>query len=112
MQLEHRKLLRDIESAAKLIQEFTAGKSFDFYKNDSLLRSGVERQFEIIGEALNRLCRMDSSFASPIESYRQLIAFRNVLIHGYDLIDDLVVWDAVVQKLPKLMLDLARLLSE
>jgi uncharacterized protein with HEPN domain len=55
---------------------------------------------------------MDSSFASPIESYRQLIAFRNVLIHGYDLIDDLVVWDAVVQKLPKLMLDLARLLSE
>jgi uncharacterized protein with HEPN domain len=112
MQLEYRKLLQDVETAGKLIQEFTVGKTIDEYRKDFLVRSGVERQFEIIGEALNRLSKMDSPFASRIEEYRRLIAFRNVLIHGYDLIDDFVVWDAVKQKLPKLMLDLARLLAE
>ena len=102
MRLESLKLLQDVAQAARLIRQFTADRTHQDYAADALLRSGVERQFEVIGEALNRLGRIDAATASRIGDYRQIIAFRNVLIHGYDVIDDRVVWDAVENKLPLL----------
>ena len=72
----------------------------------------MERQFEIIGEALNRLAKADPAAASRIGDYQQIIAFRNVLIHGYDIIDDQVVWEAVQGNLPTLQDKVQALLDQ
>ncbi len=109
MQLEARKYVFDIERAARAIASFTAGKALDDYLADPLLRSGVERQFEIAGEAVNKLAKISLETARTITDYRKLIAFRNVLIHGYAEVDDRLVWDLVQSKLPQLLTDLETL---
>ena len=112
MRLESKKLIEDMRQGAALIIEFTTGKSFDDYAKDKLLKSGVQRQFEIIGEALNRLSKGDPATAARITERRQIISFRNVLIHGYDIVDDLVVWDVVCKKLPILLDEVRAILAE
>jgi len=77
-----------------------------------MLRSAVERQFEIIGEALAQLVRLDEALASRISEYRRIIAFRNILIHGYAEVDHRIVWDIVESKLPRLRREVAALLEE
>jgi uncharacterized protein with HEPN domain len=69
---------------------------------DPLLRSAIERQFEIIGEALSQLSRIDPATASAISEHRRIIAFRNILIHGYAEIDHRLVWGMLEGKLPEL----------
>lgn len=111
MQLEAKKLLEDIRQACEHILDFTEGKELRDYANDTLLRSGVERQFEIIGEALNRLAKAEPDVANQIRHYRRVISFRNILIHGYDVIEDLVVWDVITRDLPALYEQVRNLLS-
>jgi len=72
----------------------------------------VERQFEIIGEALAQLARLDAALAAKIPELREIIAFRNVLIHGYAAIDRARVWRVVEENLPQLRAALAELLGE
>jgi uncharacterized protein with HEPN domain len=91
MQLQARKLVYDVSQAAALIVRFVVGKQFDDYAGDPMLRSAVERQFEIIGEALNRLKETDPGLLARITDYQRIIAFRNVLAHGYDVISDEIV---------------------
>jgi uncharacterized protein with HEPN domain len=112
MRLEAKKFLFDVENAAKLIVQFTRGRSFTDYTGDPMLRSAVERQFEIMGEALNKLSKIDPAAAARVEDHRRIIAFRNVLIHGYDSIGDDVVWGIVETKLPELLRRLEELLRE
>ncbi len=112
MQLEIKKHLEDIRQAAELTLEFTHGKNFDHYSGDPLLRAAVERQFEIIGEALNRLARADEKVTARITDHRRIIAFRNILIHGYDMIDHRVVWDVITNHLPKLIEEVRSLLKD
>ena len=80
--------------------------------SDVLLRSAVERQLEIIGEALNRLSRTDPPVAQRITDTPRIIAFRNVLIHGYSEIDDGVVWDVINTNLPILREEVEALLRQ
>jgi uncharacterized protein with HEPN domain len=81
------KLLEDIHDAAAFIRKVTADKSLNQYRADRLLRQAVERNFEILGEAVSRLARSDPATAARIGDHPQIIAFRNILIHGYDLVD-------------------------
>jgi uncharacterized protein with HEPN domain len=104
------KLLWDMREAALRIERFAAGKSYQDYLNDELLRSGIERQFEIIGEAMTRLVKADPTTAAKITDYRKIAGFRNALIHGYDHIDHEIAWGVVINKLPLLREELQKLL--
>jgi uncharacterized protein with HEPN domain len=111
MRLEAKKCLEDVRQAAELILQFTAGKSFADYDGDVLLRSAVERQFEIIGEAINRLSKIDNAVVTGLPDTPRIVAFRNILIHGYDVIDNHVVWDVVQNNLVPLQTQVKSLLS-
>lgn len=111
MPLDAKKYLYDIQRAAALLTEFTGGKEFDEYARDPMLRAAVERQFEVIGEALARLARLDQTLAERINEYERIIAFRNILIHGYAEVDDRLVWDIVQAKFPRLVHDVDALLT-
>ena len=105
------KLLWDAQQAVLKIDRFTDGKSFDQYIADDLLRSGVERQFEIVGEALKHFSRLDPELSLSISDLPRIVAFRNVLIHGYATVDDQVVWGVVEANIASLSNDLAKLLG-
>jgi uncharacterized protein with HEPN domain len=110
--LEVRKYLYDIRQACELLHEFTAGKTLADYAAHAMLRAAVERQFEIIGEALNQMFRRDVSLAVRISDHQRIIAFRNRLIHGYADIDHEVVWGILEANLPTLRQEVEALLSE
>ena len=112
MRLETRKYLYDIQRAAALLREFTNGKTFADYESDAILRSAVERQFEIIGEAVTQLARSDEPTAGRITHHQRIIAFRNVLIHGYVDVDDRLVWDVLETHLPTLAQEVEALLED
>ncbi|MBC8050671.1 MAG: DUF86 domain-containing protein [Chitinophagales bacterium] len=88
------------------IQRFSAGKSFDDYSRDLMRRSPVERQFEIIGEALKRLTKVDADLAARFSERRTIIGFRNFIAQGYDMVDDSIVWEAAQERLPSLLAEL------
>ena len=111
MKLEARKYLHDIERAATLIEQFVAGKGPADYAEDAMLRSAVERQFEVIGEAVGQLARADESIVERIGDYQQIIAFRNILIHGYADVDDRLVWSVVETRLQRLIAEVRGLLA-
>jgi uncharacterized protein with HEPN domain len=106
------KELHDILEAASNIRRFLSGKKYEDYAQDELLRSAVERKFEIIGEALNRIGKADPSVLSEIREHRSIISFRNILIHGYNSIDNRIVWGIVEEDLDNLNQDVTRLLKE
>ncbi|MGH9364927.1 MAG: HepT-like ribonuclease domain-containing protein [Thermoanaerobaculia bacterium] len=112
MQLEAKKYVYDVRRAVALLTEFTAGKQFADYRRDAMLRAAVEREFEVIGEALARLAKLDKEHAERISEYERIIAFRNILIHGYADVDDRLVWDVVETKLPVLRREIEALLGE
>lgn len=106
------KLLYDVQLAAEAIGDFCAGKAEADYLSHLMLRSAVERQYEIIGEALNRLRKLSPGTADRISECHRIIGFRNVLAHGYDVVDDRISWDIVQNKLPLLQVEIAALIQE
>jgi len=112
MQDSAKKYLFDIQAACRLIQQFTQGKTLEIYQADPLLRSGVERQFITIGEALNQLLRLEPGLSGSITAHRRIIAFRNYLIHGYPDISDDIVWGIIETNFPTLQEEVNRLLEQ
>lgn len=104
--------LHDIREASTAIFRFVDGKTFEDYQGDELLRSGVERKFEIIGEALNRINRDEPGLLSKIGEHRSIISFRNLLAHGYDSIDDRIVWGIIEEDLGTLLENVKNLIEE
>jgi len=112
MERDPRAYLWDAKKSADAIAEFVRGRTFDDYAANSMLRSAVERQFEIIGEALRRLEKAAPDVALRLPERSQAIAFRNILIHGYHSIDDGIIWRTVHESLPALRARVAPLLDE
>ena len=112
MRLEAKKYLYDIQRAVELLRAFTSGRTLADYEGDAMLRSAVERQLAIIGEAMTKLASIDGSTAGRISHHERIIAFRNVLIHGYAVVDDRLVWDVLMANLPTLSREADALLAE
>ncbi|MBN1932649.1 MAG: DUF86 domain-containing protein [Desulfobacterales bacterium] len=89
-----------MREAAEDIENFIQDTDFRAFKSSRLLQAAVERKFEIIGEALNRIKSIDSEFVENITDYRRIISFRNIIAHGYVIIECEVVWAAVKNHLP------------
>ena len=104
-------LFFDMQHAALGIASFVDGKTLDDLTNDLLLRSAVERQFEIIGEAMTRLRKLEPEMAERVTEYQGIVSFRNVLIHGYDTVDTKITWRIIQEKLPILLKELDDLLK-
>ena len=102
MNTHAKKLLLDVLESGKSIRGWSEGKTFRDYESNRQFRRAVEREFEIIGEALNRIDRLDPPTAARISELRRIVDFRNRIIHGYDTVDDAVVWGIVEKRLPLL----------
>ena len=109
---EVRKYLFDVAEACDLIAEFVSGKTFSDYQQDRMLRSAIERQFEIVGEALLGLLRIAPDLQKRVSDTRRIVAFRNRLIHGYASVADEVVWGVVETNLNLLRQEIAQLIEE
>lgn len=112
MQHESPALLWEARRAAELVRDFVAGRTKDEYDADVMLRSAVERQFAIVGEALNRLRRVDLETAESIPDLAGIIGFRNVLIHRYASVDNDIVWSLATTRSASLVASISQLLKE
>lgn len=112
MRLEAQKYLYDVLRAADSIRAFCAGRTYEQYRGDELLRAAVERKFGIVGEALARLQKEDPEIVARVPEHRKIIAFRNIIIHGYASVDDRIVWGVVEADLGALREAVARLLAQ
>ena|ERR1700674_5205196 len=106
------KWLNDIHQAGEPILTATANRALAEYESDRLLQSGVERNFEIIGEALGRIRKIDPATAESVTDCGAIIAFRNLLIHGYEFIDNPRVWQIIKADVPRLHEQVWALLRE
>lgn len=105
-------LLEDIQEAIGFIAEDTSGISFDTFKDDRRRRQAVGWNFAIIGEAVNRLRHHAPDIAEQISAVRQIVDFRNAILHGYDVIDNARVWQVINESLPVLKIEVEQLLHE
>ncbi|OHB55076.1 MAG: hypothetical protein A2173_07920 [Planctomycetes bacterium RBG_13_44_8b] len=108
---EPEKYLYDMLSSCEFLLDFTAGKTIDDYIKDRAFRSALERELQIIGEALIQLEDIAPEIAEQIPEYQNIIGFRHVLVHGYANLDPATVWNVVETKLESLAKKLKSLLE-
>lgn len=112
MRPDPRILLADVDRAAADIVHFTEGMNRETYVGDDRTQAAVERKFEIIGEALNQLHQTCPEIAERIPPLREVVGFRNLLIHGYAVVIPDRVWDYAGNDLPELHRIVRELLAE
>lgn len=100
----------DIRESIHSIYDYLGkNTTFEMYTNNKLLRRAVEREFEIIGEATNRILKIDDRI--NISDARRIVDLRNWVIHGYDHVDDIIIWGIIQKDLPKLKRQVDELLD-
>lgn len=110
MELKIQKYLLDIQISIQSIDDYIGSKKdFIEYQSNKQLRRAVERELEIIGEAANRILQIDPSV--EISDARKIVDLRNWVIHGYDKVDDVIIWGVVCNYLPKLKLQVDIILN-
>ena len=102
----------DAVDACRAIQEYSTGMTLAVYREKRQLRSSIEREFEILGEALNRIDDADPSFREYLPEMGNIIGMRNRIAHGYDRIQDEIIWLAVETRVPNLIIKLTAWLDE
>ncbi|HPC95163.1 MAG TPA: DUF86 domain-containing protein [Sedimentisphaerales bacterium] len=107
-----RKLLFDVPDSARSIRDWCQNRTFAEYESDRQFRRAVERESEIIGEALNQLSHEDSATAAHIGQLSRIVGFRNRIIHGYDTVDDATVWGVIGSHLAALLAEVEALLQK
>ena len=112
MRRDARAYLWDVLQAAEAIQRFIGDMDLETYVQNEIVQAAVERKFEIIGEAVGRLSKEAPDLARRIPDIRDIIAFRNILIHGYAVIDHARVWRIAGTSLQGLRAAVASLLDE
>ncbi|MDR1141131.1 MAG: DUF86 domain-containing protein [Planctomycetaceae bacterium] len=106
-----KKYLHDIDESIDSIENYLGAKrDFNTYIGNKMLRRAVERELEIIGEAINKIDKIISDI--PLSAKKQIIGMRNHVIHGYDKIDNEIVWGVIVRHLPILKEEVKKLLYE
>lgn len=105
-----KKYLYDVQQSIDSIYEYL-GEKRDFfeYEHNKLLRRAVERELEIIGEAVKHLLELDSTI--KIDNARRIVDLRNFVIHGYDKVDNVIIWGILSKDLPKLKQQVDELMS-
>jgi len=112
MKTHTKKRLLDALHACQAIDSFVARYTFADYEQNLMLRSAVERQFEIIGEALRRAEVDDPEVSDLIPELHRIVGMRNRIIHGYDSVDDELLWQTIQRNVPPLRLHLEQVLKE
>lgn len=102
----------DMDRAADRIAEATAGKTLSDYEADWYFQSAVERQFEILGEALVRVRDKERAIYDRIPDSEKIVGLRNIVIHAYDTIDPAILWAIATERLTDLRVILGDLLDE
>lgn len=107
-----KKRLLDAYRACRAIELFTEDVSSTEYRESLLVRSAVERQLEIIGEALGKAAKEEERLEDEIPALPKIVALRNRVIHGYDQVDADLVWDITQENVPQLKQQLQDLLPD
>ena len=103
--------LQDIQLSIEEIFEFLGDKrDFLAYQSEKMKKKAIERNLEIIGEAVNRILKIDALF--PLENAKNIIGTRNRIIHSYDNISDEVIWSIIMRDLPQLKIEVDKLLED
>jgi uncharacterized protein with HEPN domain len=107
---ELKRYLEDILHSILMIEKFK-GKvvTYEQYESNDLLKSAIQWQLSVVGEALNNALKMDAALS--ITNARKVVDMRNKLIHGYDEVDDTVVWNVIVKYLPLLKEEVVHMLK-
>ncbi len=107
------KWLYDIKMAIDEIDSYFDIHEKDFfkYRGNTILKRAIERDLEIIGEAVNRILQRDSEFGNTITNARAIIGLRNQVIHAYDNISDENIWSILINHLPKLKTEVDALIA-
>lgn len=107
------KWLFDVKMSIDEIDHFFENKEKNFfeYRANVMLKRAIERNLEIIGEAVNRIITRDHLFTEKITNAKAIVGLRNQVIHSYDNVSDENIWSILIHHLPKLKIEIEKLIK-